>query len=73
MSDVSIVGRLVQSLIAFAIGAAIIGSLGDLVFDSQREAAKALKRGGISYGQWNRQLNAPTSEIKSKERSSVKK
>ena len=66
MSDVSIVGRLIQSILAFAIGAALIGTLGDLVFDSKKETANALKRGGISYGAWNRQLHKAPKEKPSK-------
>ena len=56
MGEVSIVSKLIQTLIAFAMAAACAGTLGDLVFDTKKDAAKALKRGGISYGSWNRKL-----------------
>ena len=57
MGETSVVAKLIQTIIAFAISAACLGTLGDLVFDAKKDAAKAMKRGGISYGAWNRKLH----------------
>ena len=56
MSEVSAVSQLVRSIISFAIGAALIGTLGDLVFGAKQDASATIKRGGMSYGDWNRKL-----------------
>lgn len=57
MSEVSVVSQFVRSVIAFAIGAACCGTLGDLVFSSKKDAESAYRRGGMSYGEWNRRLH----------------
>ncbi len=59
MNEVSVVARLIQAVLGFAIAAALVGSLGDAIFDAKGKAAQAVKRGGISYGQWNRKLQSP--------------
>ena len=43
-------------VIWFAIGLAMVGTLKDCTGSMAKEAATATKRGGISYGWWNRQL-----------------
>lgn len=48
--------RFVFVIIWFAIGLGIAGTLKDCTAIMGKEAAIAHKRGGISYGWWNRQL-----------------
>lgn len=48
--------RFVFTIIWFAIGLAMVGTLKDCTGAMGREAAKAHMKGGISYGWWNRQL-----------------
>lgn len=48
--------RFVFAVIWFAIGLSIAGTLKDCTATMGKEAAIAHKRGGISYGWWNRQL-----------------
>lgn len=59
--------RFVFVVIWFAIGLSIVGTLKDCTAMMGKEAAIAHKRGGISYGWWNRQLaNAKPQEDKGK-------
>lgn len=60
MGDVSIVARLIQSLLAIAFAAACVGTLGDMVFAMKDEAAHATRHEGMSYGKWNRRLLRPS-------------
>lgn len=48
--------RFVFTLIWFAIGLGMIGTLKDCTSAMGKEAAIAHQQGGISYGWWNRQL-----------------
>ena len=60
MGDVSIVARLIQSLLALAFAAACVGTLGDMVFATKDQAAHATRQGGMSYGRWKRRLLRPS-------------
>lgn len=48
--------RFIFAIIWFAIGLGIIGTLKDCTANMANEAAIANRRGGISYGEWNRTL-----------------
>lgn len=48
--------RFVITIIWFAIGLGIVGSLKDCTDIMGNKAAQAHMHGGISYGWWNRQL-----------------
>ncbi len=48
--------RFVFAVIWFAIGLGVAGTLKDCTATMGKEAAIANKRGGISYGWWNRSL-----------------
>ena len=48
--------RFVFSIIWFAIGLSMIGTLQECTASMGRQAATAQKQDGISYGQWNREL-----------------
>lgn len=48
--------RFIFTIIWFAIGLGIAGTLKDCTAMMGKEAAKAHQHGGISYGWWNRQL-----------------
>lgn len=50
--------RFVFTIIWFAIGLAMVGTLKDCTASMGKEAAIAHKRGGISYSWWNRKLNS---------------
>lgn len=49
--------KFVFTIIWFAIGLGMIGSLKECTSIMGKEAAIATKRGGTSYGEWNRKLN----------------
>jgi hypothetical protein len=49
--------KFVFTIIWFAIGLGMIGSLKECTAIMGKEAAIATKNGGISYGKWNRTLS----------------
>lgn len=49
--------KFVFTVIWFAVGLGMIGSLKECTAIMGKEAAIATKHGGISYGKWNRELN----------------
>ena len=48
--------RFILALIWFAIGLGVVGTLKNCTATMANEAAIANKRGGISYGHWNRRM-----------------
>lgn len=48
--------RFVFTIIWFAIGLSMVGTLKDCTNAMGKEAVKAHQHGGISYRKWNRQL-----------------
>ena len=59
--------RFVFTIIWFAIGLGIAGTLKDCTATMARHAAIAHKHGGISYGWWNRQLVGDAQTVRNSE------
>ena len=56
MSEVSPVGKLNATLLAFALTAGAAGTLVDLRRAAKADGTKAVRIGLMSYGRWNRRL-----------------
>jgi len=62
MGEISVVSQLIRNAIAIAMTAALLGTLGDLVFDAKKDASQAIRRGGMSYEKWDRNLQRNRSQ-----------